>query len=1857
MRRVTVASILAVVFGLFLQSSAFAQSVSMGGASQLTPLSVEVPGAVNRSTLLHHADGNQILHIAVCLPLADEAGMESFVDGVSDPKNPNYRHFITPQEVGARFGLPLSSVQAVSTYLKSYGFNVRLVAKNRLSILADGTVAQAEAAFHTPINDYRALSPSEAVNTNFFSFAKPLELPASLAKDVMYIDGLESHTKPVHRTLTPTQTRTLYDLAPLYGGGAQGQGRTVGITSFDGFRLSNVPLFYAQYGLPTPAGGVGSNITVEAINGGSGSGTPAAEGDVDIQMVLGAAPLCHLIVYDGSLSYINVLVQEVNDNTADVITESYGWSLSGAMASAAHTEHLSMSAQGITYMGASGDTGTNLQGYDYPDYDPDVLMVGGTVASTDGSGNRTSEVGWSGSGGGWVTDAATFNVLPFYQVGTGVPTGINYRLFPDVALNAGATYYFYFNGSLNGGYCGTSFASPVFAGSLADVEQQIISQGGLPPDGSGHQRFGRIQDLIYSQNGRSDVWHDITSGSNGTLPNGSTSSAGPGWDMVTGWGCIDFNAFVGTQVSGQPDFGISASPSSQSAAVGSSATYTVTLTAQGGFNSATNLTVSGLPTGANGSFNPVSVTGTGSSVLTVSTAANTPTGNYTLTITGTSGSKVHSTSVTLAVTDFSIGASPASQSVSQGSGTTYTATLTAINGFNASTALSVSGIPTGASGSFSPASLSASGSSTLTVNTSASTPTGTYTLTVTGTSGSLVHSATVSLVVTAAPNFTIGASPASQTVVQGSQTTYTATLTAQNGFNASTNLSVSGLPTGAGGSFSPAAVTGSGTSTLTVTTAASTPTGTYTLTITGTSGSLVHSATAQLVVNAPPDFTVGASPASQTVAQGSQTTYTATLTAQNGFNASTNLSVSGLPTGAGGSFSPAAVTGSGTSTLTVTTAASTPTGTYTLTVTGTSGSLVHSATVSLIVSAAPDFTIGASPASQTVIQGSPATYTATLTAQNGFNATTNLSVSGLPTGANGSFSPTSVTGSGTSTLTVTTAASTPTGTYALTITGTSGSLVHSATVSLIVNAPPDFSIAASPASQTAIQGSPATYTATLTAQNGFNASTNLSVTGIPSGAGGSFSPASVTGSGASTLTVTTSASTPTGTYTLTITGTSGSLVHSATVQLVVNQPADFGLAASPASQTVVQGSPTTFAATLTAQGGFNSAISLSVTGLPSGAGGSFSPASVTGSGASTLSVTTAASTPAGTYTLTIKGTSGSLSHSATVQLVVNQQPDFTLSASPASQSAAQGSPASYTATIGALYGFNAATTLSVSGLPSGAGGSFDPASVTGSGSSTLTVSTAASTPVGTYTLTITATSGSLVHTATVQLVVTVPADFALSASPASQSAVQGGAAAYTASVSAQGGFNSAVGLSVSGLPEGANGSFSPASISGSGASVLTVTTSPETPPGAYTLTVTGISGSLVHSSSVQLVVTQSPDFNLSASPASQSVLRGSHVAYTASVSALNGFAGTVGLSIAGLPAGASATFSPTSISHSGSSALTVTTRTTTPYGSYTLTITGTSGGLVHSASVTLVVTGPADFSLAASPASQSTVQGQAVEYGALVSAFNGFAGNVSLSVSGMPMRTTYAFNPGVVPGGSGDSILTVTPSLTAPTGTFTLTITATSGSLRHTAQVRLIIGPHPDFLIAASPTGKTLAQGAAGTYTHTITAKYGFTGQAALSVAGLPAGANASFSPASVSGSGSSVMTVTCPPSTPSGTYRLTVTGTSGSLTHSAIVTLTVSGFTLAASPTSRTIAPGASTTFSATIGAVDGFTGSVALSVSGLPDGVAGTFSKTSITNSGSSTLTVTTPATTAPGTYPLTITAVSGGVTRTIAVTLIVS
>src|SRR5262249_37298227 len=197
---------------------------------------------------------------------------------------------------------------------------------------------------------------------------------------------------------------------------------------------------------------------------------------------------------------------------------------------------------------------------------------------------------------------------------------------------------------------------------------------------------------------------------------------------------------------------------------------------------------------------------------------------------------------------------------------------------------------------------------------------------------------------------------------------------------------------------------------------------------------------------------------------------------------------------------------------------------------------------------------------------------------------------------------------------------------------------------------PDFTLSAAPSSQTMTPGQSTSYTVTVTPTGGFAGSANLSVTGLPAGATPTFSPNPAVST--STLTVATSASTPAGTYSLTIKGTSGALSHETSVTLVVQAPApDFAFAASPASRTVGRGGTTTYSVTITPMNGFAGSVSLSVSGVPNRATATFTPNPATSS--ATLTVQTRSKTQRGTYSLTIKGTSGALSHSTTVTLVVN----------------------------------------------------------------------------------------------------------------------------------------------------------------------------------------------------------------------------------------------------------------------------------------------------------------------------------------------------------------------------------------------------------------------------------------------------------------------------------------------------------------------------------------------------------------------------------------------------------------------------
>jgi hypothetical protein len=494
-----------------------------------------------------------------------------------------------------------------------------------------------------------------------------------------------------------------------------------------------------------------------------------------------------------------------------------------------------------------------------------------------------------------------------------------------------------------------------------------------------------------------------------------------------------------------------------------------------------------------------------------------------------------------------------------------------------------------------------------------------------------------------------------------------------------------------------------------------------------------------------PDFAVSASPSSLTITQGSNGTSTITITSLNGFNAATTLSASGLPSGVTAAFSTNPVTppanGTATSTLTLTASATATTGAATVTITGTSGSTTHTTNIALTVNAAatPNFTIGASPSSVAVTQGGTGTSTVTITSQNSFNAATTLSATGLPTGVTAAFSTNPVTppanGSATSTLTFTASASAAVGTATVTVTGTSGSLTHSTTIALTVN------------SSTGLQT--ATYNSTLKAP---------ACSGV--GAGCDSGPSLLLGR--DTLSGGNEPNQPNTINNSCADGTSGTFHSDESNDRLVVQTTD--------GSTLAPGKTVKVSATVWAYSGFTSdhldlyyaadasspSWVLIATITPTAAGAQTLSANYTlPSGGASQAVRaqfrylgSASSCTAGSYN----------DHDDLVFAVGAGTPGFTVAASPSAVSVTQGSNASSTITVTSVNGFNSATTLGLSALPSGVTAAFSANPVTppanGSATSTLTFTASATATTGTTNVTVTGTSGSLVRTTTIALTVT-----------------------------------------------------------------------------------------------------------------------------------------------------------------------------------------------------------------------------------------------------------------------------------------------------------------------------------------------------------------------------------------------------------------------------------------------------------------------------------------------------------------------
>src|SRR5690242_4053749 len=105
---------------------------------------IAVPSAVARATYIGPTNPGKYLHVTVCLTPGDPKGLQAFVDSVSDPGDPNYHKFLTPDEIGQLYGVANTQYSAVVNWMINSGFKPTLISKNRFTVTAVCTVAQAE---------------------------------------------------------------------------------------------------------------------------------------------------------------------------------------------------------------------------------------------------------------------------------------------------------------------------------------------------------------------------------------------------------------------------------------------------------------------------------------------------------------------------------------------------------------------------------------------------------------------------------------------------------------------------------------------------------------------------------------------------------------------------------------------------------------------------------------------------------------------------------------------------------------------------------------------------------------------------------------------------------------------------------------------------------------------------------------------------------------------------------------------------------------------------------------------------------------------------------------------------------------------------------------------------------------------------------------------------------------------------------------------------------------------------------------------------------------------------------------------------------------------------------------------------------------------------------------------------------------------------------------------------------------------------------------------------------------------------------------------------------------------------------
>ena len=297
-------------------------------------------------------------------------------------------------------------------------------------------------------------------------------------------------------------------------------------------------------------------------------------------------------------------------------------------------------------------------------------------------------------------------------------------------------------------------------------------------------------------------------------------------------------------------------------------------------------------------------------------------------------------------------------------------------------------------------------------------------------------------------------------------------------------------------------------------------------------------------------------------------------------------------------------------------------------------------------------------------------------------------------------------------------------------------------------------------------------------------------------------------------------------------------------------------------------------------------------------------------------------------------------------------------------------------------------------------------------------------------------------------------------------------------------------------------------------------------------------------------------FSITATPGAQSIKAGNGAVYTVSINPV-ALIGSVNLSTSALPAGVTASFGQGFDVLNGSKTLYIGTTENTPASSSQITIYASdSTGKTHSTSVNLVIAPAADFTLSATPMSQTLKPGTSTQYTVNVALAPNGVGPVMLSAQYLPAGTSASFNPSSLTT-SGATTLTITTDPTAPATQTSFTVAGTDASGTYTVPVDLTIAPADFSLTAISP----IEIDAGGSYPAQVSVQglFGATpGNVDLSASGLPAGVSVTFTPSTVAGQAIAGMNIATDSTAQPGTYTLTINGSDASGSNSTTATLVV---------------------------------------------------------------------------------------------------